>query len=68
MLTELPLHLCRAVIFTHVLKILFLFKCRLSPCEWSQPQTEQNTFSFLHSLWYTAGALTLQGKQHPSKR
>lgn len=45
-----------------VLKILFLFKCRLSPCEWSQPETEQNTFSFLHSLWYTAGALTLQGK------
>lgn len=46
-----------------MLKILFLFKCRLSPCEWSQPETEQNTFSFLHSLWYTAGALTLQGKQ-----
>ncbi|XP_056886712.1 glutamate receptor U1 [Takifugu flavidus] len=39
---------------------------RLSPCEWSQPQTEQNTFSFLHSLWYTAGALTLQGAgPHP---
>lgn len=40
---------------------------RFSPCEWSQPQTEQNTFNFLHSLWYTAGALTLQGKHHPSK-
>ncbi|XP_060925155.1 glutamate receptor U1 [Limanda limanda] len=34
---------------------------RLSPCEWSQPQTEENRFSLLHSLWYTAGALTLQG-------
>ena len=40
-----------------------LCKCRLSPCEWNQPQSEQNRFSFLHSLWYTAGALTLQGKQ-----
>ncbi|CAK6952577.1 glutamate receptor U1 [Scomber scombrus] len=39
---------------------------RLSPCEWSQPQSEQNRFSFLHSLWYTAGALTLQGAgPHP---
>uniref|UniRef100_A0A3Q3MLU4 Glutamate receptor n=1 Tax=Mastacembelus armatus TaxID=205130 RepID=A0A3Q3MLU4_9TELE len=40
---------------------------RLSPCEWSQPQSEQNRFSLLHSLWYTAGALTLQGAgPHPS--
>nr|XP_046239369.1 probable glutamate receptor [Scatophagus argus]XP_046239371.1 probable glutamate receptor [Scatophagus argus] len=39
---------------------------RLSPCEWSQPQSEQNRFSFLHSLWYTAAALTLQGAgPHP---
>lgn len=50
-----------------VLSFFFFFKCRLSPCEWSQAQGEQNTFSFLHSLWYTAGALALQGKQHPSK-
>lgn len=42
--------------------LIFLCKCRLSPCEWSQPQSEQNRFSLLHSLWYTAGALTLQGK------
>lgn len=42
---------------------MFSHKCRLSPCEWSQPLNEQNTFSFLHSLWYTAGGLTLQGKQ-----
>uniref|UniRef100_H3DBC0 Glutamate receptor n=1 Tax=Tetraodon nigroviridis TaxID=99883 RepID=H3DBC0_TETNG len=46
--------------------IFVVSRCRLSPCEWSQPQTEQNTFSFLHSLWYTAGALTLQGAgPHP---
>uniref|UniRef100_A0A674EJ78 Glutamate receptor n=1 Tax=Salmo trutta TaxID=8032 RepID=A0A674EJ78_SALTR len=39
---------------------------RLSPCEWSQPQTEENSFTFSHSLWYTAGALTLQGAgPHP---
>ncbi|GAA6221985.1 glutamate receptor U1 [Lates japonicus] len=39
---------------------------RLSPCEWSQPHSEQNRFSFLHSLWFTAGALTLQGAgPHP---
>ncbi|KAM9522899.1 glutamate receptor U1-like isoform 1-T2 [Salvelinus alpinus] len=39
---------------------------RLSPCEWSQPQTEENNFTFSHSLWYTAGALTLQGAgPHP---
>ncbi|XP_061688241.1 glutamate receptor U1 [Syngnathoides biaculeatus] len=39
---------------------------RASPSEWSQPQNEQNTFSFPHSLWYAAGALTLQGAgPHP---
>ncbi|KAM6980704.1 glutamate receptor U1 [Aplochiton taeniatus] len=39
---------------------------RLSPCEWSQPLTEENSFSLVHSLWYTAGALTLQGAgPHP---
>ncbi|KAM6927380.1 glutamate receptor U1 [Xenentodon cancila] len=39
---------------------------RLSPTEWNHPQSEQNRFSFLHSLWYTAGALTLQGADpHP---
>ncbi|MBN3306754.1 GLRK protein, partial [Amia calva] len=34
---------------------------RLSPCEWSEPQSEDNRFTLLHSLWYSAGALTLQG-------
>lgn len=39
---------------------------RLSPCEWVQPQSEQNNFSFLHSVWYTVGGLTLQGAgPHP---
>ncbi|XP_073681390.1 probable glutamate receptor [Garra rufa] len=39
---------------------------RLSPCEWSQPETEPNRFTLLHSLWYAAGALSLQGAgPHP---
>ncbi|KAJ3602843.1 hypothetical protein NHX12_030588 [Muraenolepis orangiensis] len=33
----------------------------LSPCEWSQPKGEENNFSLLNSLWFAAGALTLQG-------
>lgn len=38
---------------------------RLSPCEWL-PQSEQNNFSIMHSLWYTVGGLTLQGAgPHP---
>ncbi|XP_076863365.1 putative glutamate receptor [Brachyhypopomus gauderio] len=39
---------------------------RLSPCEWSQPESEASPFTLLHSLWYTAGALSLQGAgPHP---
>ncbi|XP_007237596.2 probable glutamate receptor isoform X1 [Astyanax mexicanus] len=39
---------------------------RVSPCEWSQPESEQNPFTLLHSLWYIAGALSLQGAgPHP---
>ncbi|XP_030632602.1 probable glutamate receptor [Chanos chanos] len=39
---------------------------RLSPCEWSQPEAEDNHFTLMHSLWYTAGALSLQGAgPHP---
>ncbi|KAK7915911.1 hypothetical protein WMY93_011672 [Mugilogobius chulae] len=38
---------------------------RLSPCEWV-PQSEKNKFGIVHSLWYTAGGLTLQGAgPHP---
>uniref|UniRef100_A0A1A8L3Y6 Glutamate receptor n=1 Tax=Nothobranchius pienaari TaxID=704102 RepID=A0A1A8L3Y6_9TELE len=40
---------------------------RLSPCEWSQAQSDKHRFSFLYSLWYTAGALTLQGAGHHPK-
>ncbi|XP_028855043.1 glutamate receptor U1 isoform X2 [Denticeps clupeoides] len=44
----------------------FCVVSRLSPCEWSQPETEENKFGFLHSLWYAAGALSLQGAgPHP---
>lgn len=48
----------------HIINNSYLCTCRLSPCEWSQPLSERNGFSFLHSLWYTAGALTLQGETH----
>ncbi|KAM9799747.1 glutamate receptor U1 [Syngnathus typhle] len=40
---------------------------RVSPSEWSQPESERSTFSLAHSLWYAAGALTLQGAgPHPN--
>lgn len=39
---------------------------RISPCEWSEPETEQHSFTLLHSFWYITGALTLQGAgPHP---
>ncbi|XP_061114620.1 probable glutamate receptor [Conger conger] len=39
---------------------------RLSPCEWAQPQEEDNSFTLLHSLWYAVAAFTLQGAgPHP---
>lgn len=39
---------------------------RLSPCEWIAPPTEEKKFTFLNSLWFGAGALTLQGAEpHP---
>lgn len=39
---------------------------RLSPCEWSEPPTEEKKFTFLNSLWFGVGALTLQGAEpHP---
>ncbi|KAI7789939.1 probable glutamate receptor [Triplophysa rosa] len=39
---------------------------RISPCEWEQPEKEQNSFTLSHSFWYTVGALTLQGAgPHP---
>lgn len=44
----------------------FCLVCRLSPGEWNQPESEQNNFTLLHSLWYAAGALSLQGAgPHP---
>lgn len=39
---------------------------RISPSEWSEPDTEQQSFTLLHSFWYITGALTLQGAgPHP---
>ncbi|XP_068172471.1 glutamate receptor U1 [Antennarius striatus] len=56
---------CTAIAYLGTAACLFAV-ARLSPYEWSHPQSEQNRFSFLHSLWYTAGGLTLQGAgPHP---
>ncbi|XP_035501575.2 probable glutamate receptor [Scophthalmus maximus] len=39
---------------------------RISPNEWAEPDTEEHSFTLLHSFWYIAGALTLQGAgPHP---
>ncbi|XP_065817661.1 probable glutamate receptor [Labrus bergylta] len=39
---------------------------RISPCEWSETDSEQHSFTLLHSFWYITGALTLQGAgPHP---
>ncbi|XP_070695619.1 probable glutamate receptor [Pempheris klunzingeri] len=39
---------------------------RISPTEWAEPDTEQHSFTLLHSFWYITGALTLQGAgPHP---
>ncbi|CAN9515324.1 unnamed protein product [Ophioblennius macclurei] len=39
---------------------------RISPMEWEEPQTEEHSFTLLHSFWYITGALTLQGAgPHP---
>ncbi|KAM9855764.1 putative glutamate receptor [Aulostomus maculatus] len=39
---------------------------RISPTEWAEPDTEEHSFTLLHSYWYITGALTLQGAgPHP---
>ncbi|XP_056155705.1 glutamate receptor U1 [Lampris incognitus] len=39
---------------------------RLSPIEWSEPDTEEHSFTLLHCFWYITAALTLQGAgPHP---
>lgn len=39
---------------------------RISPSEWAEPDTEEHSFTLLHSFWYIMGALTLQGAgPHP---
>lgn len=42
--------------------VILLFPHRLSPYEWNEPKNEENHFTFLNSLWFGAGALTLQGE------
>ncbi|KAM4563391.1 glutamate receptor U1 [Odontesthes bonariensis] len=39
---------------------------RISPAEWAEPDTDEHSFTLLHSFWYITGALTLQGAgPHP---
>lgn len=39
---------------------------RISPSEWAEPDSEEHSFTLLHSFWYITGALTLQGAgPHP---
>ncbi|XP_033942348.1 glutamate receptor U1 [Pseudochaenichthys georgianus] len=39
---------------------------RISPTEWAEPETEEHSFTLLHSFWYLTGGLTLQGAgPHP---
>ncbi|XP_037535314.1 glutamate receptor U1 [Nematolebias whitei] len=64
-LTPFSLETWIGVLLAYVATAACIFvTARLSPCEWSQAQSEKNRFSFLYSLWYTAGALTLQGVGH----
>ncbi|NXU74228.1 GLRK protein, partial [Oreotrochilus melanogaster] len=50
------------LLFAYVLTCFCLFLvARLSPCEWNEPKNEENHFTFLNSLWFGAGSLTLQG-------
>ncbi|XP_074874217.1 putative glutamate receptor [Carettochelys insculpta] len=55
------------LLVAYLLTCLCLFlAARLSPCEWQEPKSEENHFTFLDSLWFGAGALTLQGAvPHP---
>uniref|UniRef100_A0A8D0HK36 Glutamate receptor n=1 Tax=Sphenodon punctatus TaxID=8508 RepID=A0A8D0HK36_SPHPU len=55
------------VIVAYLLTCLCLFlAARLSPSQWNDPKSEENHFTFLNSLWFGAGSLTLQGAEpHP---
>ncbi|CAI9537623.1 unnamed protein product [Staurois parvus] len=56
------------IIISYVITSLCLFLVgRLSPCEWTEPATEQNQFTLLNSLWYGVGAFTLQGAEPQPK-
>uniref|UniRef100_A0A3Q1I0M6 Si:ch211-251b21.1 n=1 Tax=Acanthochromis polyacanthus TaxID=80966 RepID=A0A3Q1I0M6_9TELE len=54
------------IIFTFTFTQHRLFFCRISPTEWAEPDTDEHSFTLLHSFWYITGALTLQGAgPHP---
>jgi len=44
--------------------VVVVSSCRISPTEWAEPDTEEHSFTLLHSFWYITGALTLQGTTH----
>nr|XP_033778258.1 glutamate receptor U1-like isoform X2 [Geotrypetes seraphini] len=56
-----------SIVIAYLATCICLFLAgRLSPIEWKEPQKEKNKFTFLNSLWFGAGALTLQGVEpHP---
>ncbi|XP_056319079.1 probable glutamate receptor [Danio aesculapii] len=61
--TEMWMGVLVAYLLTSV--CIFLVS-RISPCEWEQPEKDNNSFTLSHSFWYTVGALTLQGAgPHP---
>ncbi|XP_070615194.1 probable glutamate receptor [Erythrolamprus reginae] len=54
------------ILLAYLLSSLCLFLAgRMSPSEWNE--NRENNFSFLNSLWFGAGALTLQGTIPPPK-
>ncbi|XP_076845092.1 putative glutamate receptor [Brachyhypopomus gauderio] len=61
--TEMWMGILVAYLLTSVCLCLV---ARISPCEWSQPHSEENHFTLSYAFWYTVGALTLQGAgPHP---
>ncbi|XP_075047810.1 putative glutamate receptor [Mixophyes fleayi] len=56
------------ILISYVITTICLFLVgRLSPWEWNDPSSEQNQYTFLNSLWFGVGALTLQGVEPQPK-
>ncbi|XP_041955164.1 probable glutamate receptor isoform X1 [Alosa alosa] len=67
LLSPFSTHVWVGILVSYLITSLCLYLVtRMSPCEWAGPLEEESTFSLLHSFWYIAGALTLQGAgPHP---